>query len=89
MSAEPVTYVAVEASATTDPHHDQGSAATGHVEDATPDTHAAGPAVEETPEEVTPAPEPAHEEPAAPAPEPATEHHDDAAATTPEADHTT
>jgi hypothetical protein len=89
---QPVAYTTVEASSTTDPHHDQGSAATGRVEDATPDTHAAGPPVEEAHEE-TPPP---HEEPA-PAPveaaaveaTPAEVHHDDTAATTPDADHTT
>lgn len=86
-----VAYTTVEASSTTDPHHDQGSAATGRVEDATPDAHAAGPPVEETHEE-TPPP---HEEPAPPPVEtapveatPVEAHHDDAATTTPDADHT-
>lgn len=88
-SAPQVAYVEVEASATTDPHHDQGSAATGRVEDASPDTHPAGPADEPAPEETAPPPEPAHEDPPAPTPEPAAEHHDDTTAATPEADHTT
>ena len=81
-----VAYTTVEASSTTDPHHDQGSAATGHVEDATPDTHAAGPAVEETPPPEEPAPAPVEATPVEAAPVEA--HHDDVAATTPDADHT-
>ena len=61
-SAVSYTATAVEPSTTTDPHHDRGSAATGHVEDATPpDTAVAEASVEarqdpETPPREEPAP---------------------------------
>jgi hypothetical protein len=87
-----VAYTAVEASSTTDPHHDAGAAATGHVEDATPDTAAAG-VPDDHPSEATPPPaeDPPHphEDPAPVEAAPVEAHHDDAAAATPDADHTT
>jgi hypothetical protein len=91
--APATAYVAVDVSTTTDPHHDQGSAATGHVEDATPDTRAASTVEEERHEDTTPTPEETPGVPAeaaapveAAAVEPA---HVDAATTATDAEHTT
>ncbi len=70
---------ATDASTTTDPHHDEGSSATGHVEDATPDPRGAGPAEEP---EATVEPEPEPEPPPPPAPVEAA--HDAAATTEPD-----